>query len=305
MGIKGDPSVRLLLVGLAIAAVSLAAGVVAHILNDDGDVSVALVAASVTDCPGGSELTTYSPGSRVYAIGRTESSDWIQVRDLSSPDNNVWVRASDIDLDASAADLPVTDCPVFDGIVAVGVGVDVSSTTTTTTPEATSTTVVDSTTTTSGETTTTPATTTTSKPTTTTSKPTTTSTTAPDATPPQISLPSAKPAQIWEEDGFGISCPSGTNRQSTISAVVTDNFGVTSVIASWSDPFGTQIVVMSNSGNSYTATFGPYAAGDWDPLSISPYDHFVVITITATDTAGNTTSTTISLTIWEIGVCFI
>lgn len=281
---------RLLLIGFVIAALGVAAGVIARNLNDDGPASVSLVAASVTDCPNGSILTTYTPGSRVFAIGRTEAADWIQVRDLSSPDDNVWVKASDIDLDAGAADLPVTDCPTFDGVVTVGDDVVDSSTTTTTTPEETTTTFVASTTTTvDGTTTTEPA-------------PTTTET-IPDTTPPEIKQPSATPAEIWEEDGLAVSCPSETSREATISAVVTDDIGVASVTASWSDPAGNQSVAMSGAGPGYATTFGPYAAGDWDPLSLSPYDHPVTITITATDTTENKSSTTISVTVWEIGKC--
>jgi hypothetical protein len=217
----------------------------------------------------------------------------VQVRALSSPDHNVWVSATDIELDANIADLPVTDCATFDGVVAIG---DTPADSSTTTTLAETTTTVDASTTT-----TTPSATTT-KPTTSTTQ-TTSTTTPPDTTPPQISQPSAKPAEIWEEDGFAITCEPVPNRQSTISAVVTDNFGVTSVTASWTDPIGNLNVAMSGAGNTYTITFGPYAAGDWDP-SGSDQSHLVTITITAGDAAGNKSSTTVSVTVWEIGACF-
>jgi hypothetical protein len=218
----------------------------------------------------------------------------VQVRALSSPDHNVWVRATDIELDANIADLPVTDCATFDGVVAIG---DTSADSSTTTTLGETTTTVDASTTT-----TTPSSTTTTKPTTSTTQ-TTSTTTPPDTTPPQISQSSAKPAEIWEEDGLAISCPSGTNRQSTISAVVTDNLGVTSVTASWTDPIGNHNVALSAAGSTYTTTFGPYAAGDWDP-SGSDQSHLVTITITAGDAAGNTSTTTVSVTVWGLGDCF-
>jgi len=286
--------VKSLLVGFVIAAVGLTTGIVTRSLTNGTDTAIASVSASARDCPAGSVLATYSPGSRIYAIGRTESSDWVQVRALSSPDHNVWVRATDIELDANIADLPVTDCASFDGVVAIG-DTPADSSTTTTLGETTTTVDPSTTTTTPSNTTTTQATTTTTP---------VTTTTPPDTTPPQISQPSAKPAEIWEEDGLAISCPDDTNRQSTISAVVTDNFGVTSVTASWTDPIGNLNVAMSGAGSTYTTTFGPYAAGDWDP-SDSDQSHVVTITITARDASGNTSSTTVSVTVWGIGDCFI
>ena len=291
MGSGRDAQLKSLLVGLVIAAVGLTAGIVTRSLTNSTDTAaVAAVSASARDCPDGSVLATYAPGSRIYAIGRTESSDWVQVRALSSPDHNVWVRATHIEFDANIADLPVTDCATFDGVVAIG---DTPADSSTTTTLGVTTTTVDASTTTTTTNPTTP---------TTTAPPTTT--TLPDTTPPQISQPSAKPAEIWEEDGLGISCPEGTNRQSTISAVATDNLGVTSVTASWTDPLGNFNIAMSRAGSTYTTTFGPYTAGDWDPLSVDPYDHSVTITITASDAAGNDSSTTVSVTVWEIGDCF-
>jgi hypothetical protein len=254
-------------------------------------------------------IDSYTAGSRVYAIARSESGDWIQVRDLTSPDQIVWVAASDVELDADLSALPISECPAFDGVVALGATTTTLDTTTTTLGDTTTTTVPDTTTTPGGTTPTTVAgtTPTTVATTTPTTVATTTTTAAPDTTPPTIGSKSATPDAIWEEDSFVITClPPRTDRQSTISAVVTDNLAVTSVTAAWSDPDGSQNVAMSAVGSNYTTTFGPYPAGEWDPLSLDPgFDHFVTITITARDAAGNKSSTTVSVTVWEIGDCFI
>jgi hypothetical protein len=76
---------KLLLIGVLIAGAGLIAGSVANSLADDDETAGVRTAASVRDCPSGAVLTSYSSGSRVYAVARTESSDWVQVRDLSSP----------------------------------------------------------------------------------------------------------------------------------------------------------------------------------------------------------------------------
>jgi hypothetical protein len=102
-----------------------------------------------------------------------------------------------------------------------------------------------------------------------------------------------------------LTCPPSTPRESIISAVVTDDTGVASVTASWSDPGGSQSVPMGNVGNVYTMTFGPYAAGDWDALSNAPHKHNVIVSITAWDAAGNKEAKTVNVTVWEIGDCVI
>lgn len=292
----------MVLVGVAtVAVIGLGAGAALQMATSTSSAAEVVGAAPVRDCPDGSVIDSYTAGSRVYAIGRSESGDWIQVRDLTSPDQIVWVAAGDVELDADLSSLPISDCPAFDGVVAIG-ATTTTLDATTTTLDATTTTVADTSTSTVAGTTTT---TTSGGTTTTTVTTTTTTTTAPDKSPPTIGSKSATPDEIWEEDGLGISCLPDTDRQSTISAVVTDNLAVMSVTASWSDPDGSQNVAMSAVGSNYTITFGPYPAGEWDPFSVSPYDHSVTITITARDAAGNKSSTTVSVTVWEIGDCFI
>ena len=301
------------LVGVAtVAVVGFGAGAALQLATSTNSTAGVAGAASVRDCPDGSVIDSYTAGSRVYAIAQSESGDWIEVRDLTSPDQIVWVAAEDVELDADLSSLPISDCPANDGVVALGATtttLDATTTTldaTTTTLDTTTTTVADTSTSTVADTTpTTPGGTTPTTVATTTTTPggTTPTTAAPDTTPPTIGSKGATPDEIWEEDGLGVKCPLGTDRQSTISAVVTDNFAVTSVTAAWSDPDGIQNVPMSGVGSNYTTTFGPYEAGDWDPFSVFPYDHSVTITITARDAAGNKSSTTVSVTVWEIGHC--
>ena len=222
------------------------------------------------------------------------------MRDLTSPDQIVWVAAGDVELDGDLSALLISECPASDGVVAFGATTTTVDTTTTTTAVGTTTTTAVGTTPPTAPGTTPPTAPDTTPPT----APDTTPPTAPDTTPPTIGSKSATPDAIWEEDGL-IKCLSGTDRQSTISAIVTDNFAVTSVTASWSDPDGNQNVPMSGVGSNYTSTFGPYPAGTWDPFNVFPYDHSVTITITARDAAGNKSSTTVSVTVWEIGHCFV
>jgi hypothetical protein len=165
----------------------------------------------------------------------------------------------------------------------------------TTIPQETTTTQADDSTTTSS----------TSTSTTTTST-TTTTTVATDTTPPSIGQQQASPGTIWELDGlvsgFFLSCPSKP-REATISAVVTDGGGVASVTANWSDALGSHNVGMSPSGNTYSTTVGPYPAATWDLLSNEPYNHPFSVTITARDTSGNESSTSVNVTAFEIGEC--
>ncbi len=266
--------------------------------------TIGLDAVPVFACPGEREVGTLYRGDRVLITGR--SGDWVAVRNVRDGNERVFVRSAYVTPDADITGLPEDDCEESWTLTVAG-----ATETTTTTAPVTTTTMEPTTTTTAAGTTTVPptSTTTTSAPVTTTSttaapSTTTTTTQPPDTTSPTIGNENVTPGRIWEEDGLGISCSPADPREASISAFVTDDVGVTSVTAAWSDPLGDQIVTMSPSGSTYTATIGPYPAGTWDPLSNSPYDHPVTITITASDAAGNTTSTTVSVTVTEIGDCF-
>ena len=322
----GLTQVALVALLFSVALAGAAVGVGARALFDDEGVESSAAAARAVSvlaygCPGGEPIAEMRGGDRLFLTARYGDDDgWLRTRDPRPPHVAWWILASAVDPDAPTSALPEAACgeelPDEAGINGTVESTEDPATTTTafddtttsaTQPTTTTTTLAGTTTpTTPGTTTpTTPGTTTpTASDPTTTTAPGATSTTAPDTTPPTIGSESATPDAIWEQDGLGISCLPGTNRQSTISAIVTDNFVVMSVTASWVDPNGNQTVPMSSVGSSYTTTFGPYLAGEWDPFDDLD-SHSVTITITARDAAGNKSSTTVSVTVWEIGDCFI
>jgi len=124
----------------------------------------------------------------------------------------------------------------------------------------------------------------------------------PDTTPPSITGQSASPGQIWELDGFGISCAGGTSRLSKITAQVLDTeSGVATVKASWTIGGSASTTAMTLVAGSYTVDFGPFQAGTVpeDPPSL------ITISIVATDAVGNTSNTSVAVTVQSIAECFI
>jgi hypothetical protein len=304
-GVFGLP----LIIGIAIGAGAIIGGALGFFGGGDAQAggTLSLDGVPAYACPGNGEVATLYRGDRVLITGR--SGDWLAVRNVRGANERVFVHTDHVTADAELTGLPEENCD-DSGVLTLASG---ETTTTISLPDDTTTTVVieettTTTTTTAGDTTTTitPATTTTTPPSTSTTSTPTTTTTAPDTTLPFIGQQDATPGAIWEEDGLGISCPPGTARESIISAIVTDDTGITSVTASWNDPDGNQSIAMANVGIVYTMTFGPYAAGEWDPLPEDPgTEHTVTITITARDAAGNKSSRTVNVTVWEIGKCFI
>ncbi len=313
---------KMLLASVLVAVVGLTVGgVVRAVTASDtpAEVVAAVDAASVHDCPTGEVLDSYTSGSRVYAVARTESNEWIQVRDLAAPDRVVWISAADVEMDDNISSLPVGECPEYDGVVTAlsdtTTTTTVGDTTTTTFGDTTTTTVGDTTTTTVGDTTTTispsttttraptttsSSTTTTRAPTTTSSSTTTTSTAPPDTTPPVIQQPSVAPGDIWEEDTSFLSCPANTKRESDVSVQVTDDVGVASVRASWTIGGTPTTITMSRSGSIYSTVFGPFEYLTV-PDNTAPD---VPITITARDAAGNSSSIGVRVTVHSLAECF-
>lgn len=244
--------------------------------------------ASYYDCPDGDALGTVTRGDRVFITGRDASGDWAEIRSPNAPNSRVWMRARQVLPDGATDDLPVFACNVPVEVIAVAVTTTTEASDTTATTEAPQTTTA------------------------TTAAPPTTGTTAPpppppDTTPPSIGQQQASPGTIWEQDGgvFNITCPGGTARQSTVSAVVTDGGGIASVTASWNDILGGHNVTMGASGNTYSTTVGPYPADTWEAVSVAPFDHTFSVTITARDASGNESSTSVNVTAMEIGQCFV
>ncbi len=281
-------------IGIAVVAGALLGGALGFFGGNDqpSGVVMDLDGVPVYVCPWAGEVGTLHRGDRVLIIGRTEDGVWLAVRNVRNSGEAVFIRSEHVTEDSDVSGLPVRDCEDR-GILAIGPST-VVETTTTTVAESTTTTTSAATTSTTVPATTTTATTTS----------TMSSTQPPDVTPPVMDKSAAAPTVIWEQDGPNLSCPPLTLRSSTVSVYVTDDTGVAEVMASWTDPSGQRTVAMSGTSGVYSAVFGPYAAGAWDPLSLAPFEHTVSITFTARDAAGNTSSVAVTVTVIEIGDCF-
>lgn len=160
------------------------------------------------------------------------------------------------------------------------------TTTTTTTTAAPATTAPVPTTTTIASTTTAVPTTTAPVPTTTTTTiTTTTTTTTPDRRGPLFQRVAAAPHPIWEQ--LTIGCATSTQ----ITVAVTDPSGVGSVEATWSLAEGEGGTTLTGAG-TYVGKFGPV-----------PSFQSVIVTITATDTVGNSSTTTLDIVILPASRC--
>jgi hypothetical protein len=278
-----------LLAGIgAVVAGGLAGILIALSIGSPSPISAATLSLDgvpVYACPGEGQAGTLHRGDRIYIIGQADG--WLAVRNVRGRGETVFVETRYVIPDEDVSGLPRRDCEP-EGSLSIG---DLDTTTTVPTDETTTTTVPDDTTTTTQP-----------GATTTTTQAATTTTTAPDTTSPVIGNASANPNEIWEEDGGVISCPLGTPRQSTLSAFVTDNVGVTQVTASWTLPGNAQTTVTMTGGPTYTAQFGPFAAETLP--TTAPYDHNITITIRARDAAGNEALTNVVVKMWSISQCF-
>jgi hypothetical protein len=225
-------------------------------------------------CPDDVSLGVFHGGDRVYVTGRDGSGAWVEVRAPEDLSARVWVRVQELDPDASLDGLPVVDC-------AFATGASPSTTSGATTPgtgEPSTTgppgTAGDSTTSSAGM----PTTTGPPDATTSTGFPTTTG--PPDTTPPDISELRVNLPSIWED---GPSC-SRLPRQATVAGTVTDaDSAVAGVTLRWTIGEGTDdSTAMTSSATTWSATIGPFPPGTVDELGDA-----VVLTVTATDTAGN------------------
>jgi len=113
-----------------------------------------------------------------------------------------------------------------------------------------------------------------------------------------ISTASASPAQIWEQHP---NLCSGQPKQSVISATATDPSGVTEMRATWTVGNFFEDEVMTG-GATRTTTMGPYPY--LTVAEVWPYTEDVTVTITATDGAGNTSQTTVVVTVTGAADCF-
>ncbi|MEQ1699390.1 MAG: hypothetical protein ABMA25_04730 [Ilumatobacteraceae bacterium] len=234
---------------------------------------------SMYDCPDGAAVGTVYPGDRVYVIGRNDAADWVEVRDPRDQTQQRWLPAVAVDPDA-VRDVPVVPCNEEIALTPAGASTTtIETTTTSTVPETTtSTTIVETT-----VPTTVPATV----------PPTPPPTPAPDTQQPIVAQGTRSPAEIY--DG---SWSSYCDISSALTVVATDNVGVTQVTGSYAGLGGSPIGFVKGSGNTWTATFGPFVGLP------GSYSQDIVISIVAKDAAGNTsTATTVTVHVW--GTCLI
>lgn len=238
------------------------------------------IAVEYGQCPGGPTTEVLHEWDRVVLTGRSESGDYVELRDPGLLTARVWVPVETVRPDQELDGLPVRDCddlvtPVRaeDGSEEVAAA---DTTTTTGVTETTATTAdpVDSTTSTANSV---PSTSPTSPP------PLPTTSVAPNVAP-TISNLTVSARDIWE------SCPDEASRPATsaVSAQVTDPEGAVSVtleirFGSPTGPLTTRS--MSPSGAKFTGTVGPYPFGDNDGVPINA-TATLYLRLVATDSDG-------------------
>lgn len=283
----------LALAGGAVAGVALERGGVVSPLAESEAEAVRADHVDALDCPDGGLVAALTRGDRIFATGRTEAGDWIEIRSPLDLGARAWLPAAVVDPDgggagnAGLAELPVHDCEREAPTTS-------TSTTSTTVPETTTTTVPETTTTATTEAP--PETTTTTRPPRGT---TTTPTTAIlDQTPPSISSPTRSASLIFTRES---PCPNPQQPTfSTISVVVTDAGGGLTVAMSFSfaGSQGTATGSLTNQtqqGSTFSGRLGPFPSGAMqNPAGVVP----ITVTIVATDGAGNRSqsSTIVDLT---------
>lgn len=309
-------------VGLLVPAALVAAGggfalQRTIIADDDGPAELALttdrLSAPVYDCPDDPTVADVHNGDRVFAIGvHDELAGWLLIRNPIDPERQWWIEERYVTTDEPITGLPELGCddpvprPSSDG---GKVDDDPEPSTTSTSPGAERDSQDDdpaTTTTETGQTdpeggsptqpgpgTPTPTTVSPSPdpgPTPTTSPPT--PTTAPDSTPPSLSV-SRSAADVWESSpGLCLN----RAKQSTISATFSDPSGIRSARATWSVGNHNE----SKDISSGSVSFGPYSyptVPEGSPVPVS-------VTVTVTDNEGNTASRTVTITLHSSAECF-
>ncbi len=316
-------------VGLALALVG---GVLAVAIGGSSgaeSVTTANQTVHMYRCPGAEPVGTLRRGDEVRSVARSHDAKWLAVQFPTDVAEQVWVPANEVSSDVPSSNLPVARCSAKSAVEIAGKKTTTTSEQPSTTAKArstgaTTTTVrgaVSTTTTTilrvttitvapkgrgssgpsspTGPPPTTPAPHTGPPPT---SPPPTTPpppppTTQPlDITPPAIGSLTSSPAQIYANNGI---CGASTAKSSTITAGVSDAGGIQSVTMSWrwngtlfADQNGATSRTMAASGGNFVAGFGKF--GDVQKSGIT-----LVLTVTATDKAGNTATKKVNIPIFS------
>jgi len=256
-----------LMAGVAVATVLVATGFAAgatgvvQLTHAEKAATISPVAVPYVACPERVALGVFHGGDRVFVTARTESSDWVQVRDPWSPDARVWVRSQAVRPDASLADLPVADCALPADLGTVVPTSEPATTEPGTTAEVTTTTAPTST----APPSTVPSSETTAPP-------------AGDNKPPSIGPVTADTTLIYENAS---SCLPGPFVARLTVPVNAPGSGVASVAATWAVGTATGSAPVSGSG-VWTVTLGPFQSS-----TLAGGSAPVVVTISATDRAGN------------------
>jgi hypothetical protein len=316
------------LIGLLVPALAAGgllfgfAGGAAGLVGGGAKTEVApLTPVSVFGCPGGAPVGTLHRGDRVFVTGRDKTGDYLQIRDLTDITARVWVASNVVGagqvqhvqvaayeegcqrevVGAPHPVGPLGETP--SSVVAETTAVPGIVTTSTSAGGTARTTAPGATTSPTGApVTTTPGTTTSTgvSGTTVTTTPGSTTTTAADNAPPAISGTSATPKEIWESyPSAGGTCSSQTT--TVVSAQVSDASGLSAVTMSWSIGKVNGSSAMSPSGGSYRATLGSF------PYHTVPDGKVgqIAVTVTATDTRGNTSTASTTVPLHSASECAI
>ena len=235
----------------------------------DGETTVvALDAVNVTDCPAGAVLGQLHRGDRVFATGRDQDGDWIEIRDPAALANRIWIDAPYLVPDSDLARLPVHDCATTTTTPADAAPADPGATTTTTAGGSTGTTPG------GGGSTPPPA--------------------PSDTTGPTITGAAAVFPAIWEASvPAPATCAGGQPTKSIVSAAASDPSGIASVTMSWSveATSGSKAMTSSNGANFNTVL------GTFPQTTIAGASAPISVTITARDSVGNSRTANLTVTL--------
>ena len=266
----------------------------------------AVAGTTLWRCPGGGRVGRLFSGDRVVLTGRSTDQRWVELRNPTDLAARSWVSATAVRADDSIDGLPVVDCAT--SAVATPSTTQPTgdqATTTTSTPAGVTSSTAPGSSAVVAPTTTVPK----STPTTTTggssSSTTSPSTTAPaDSTGPSLANVGASPSTVWTLEQPGVPCPADKKIQTTlISAYVTDSSGVASARVDWSVNGKSGTATMTATGSTWRATLGPFAA-DTLPTSGGGMNQSVSVTVRATDTRGNSATSSTSFQLRSSAECF-
>lgn len=222
-----------------------------------------LDAVPLYDCPDGNRAGELRRGDRLLATARDPSGRWIEIRSPADLNDRVWMEGRFAVPDASFDDLPTVEC-------------ELDTATETPPPTPSPTPLV------------TPGPRTPGSPTP--SPPTPSPVT--DVTGPSIAGLTTQPGDIWEQWSDGYSCEQADT--SAVSAQITDPSGVQSVEVSWSVKGAGGSRPMQPAGDRWSALVGPFSE---DTVTDNEQAVPVSVTVIARDEAGNSSSSTTTLTL--------